>query len=109
MSEKDLLIEALGLIVNKTSWMRGRSLALDAEDNPIRPQDIRACRWSAIGAVLHVGHREALDLETICDAVALLHRVAKKLGYPCAHSLNDAAQSSHANVLAMMQKAIQNV
>ena len=103
MKVKDLLINARKLIENKENWIRGL-LAADVNNIPVKPENYKACKFCALGAL---GRVCPTNFEIQSKAIDILSNVARKLykteSITC---VNDSL--GHQAVLNLFDEAIKN-
>lgn len=101
----EALIQARERISTPERWCRGW-YAKDADGYPILETEDEAasfCAVGAIGAVAPVG-------QDLCErAQGILHAEARRLGFLGVASFNDHRRTTHADVLALYDRAIARV
>ena len=111
---KEVLEEARTLITDRNAWTQG-SDARDADGNPVKHTDAKACKFCATGAIFHVSdlfgpaikilaqtirleekefYDDYLEIDSsdVCDPIELIQ------------GFND--ETSHENVLDLFDRAI---
>jgi hypothetical protein len=104
MSTKEILIKARAIISDEKNWTQGVK-ARDVEGNAVSSSTPTAVCFCSIGAVERAGAFS--HAATRYYALRYLARASCDSGYPRISDFND--NSSHAEVLAMFDKAIANV
>lgn len=103
MTAADILREGRKLIENPENWVQG-SFGQTKGGNRCYAVDPRANCWCAVGAISKVG-------EEVAEDEWQLAWVALDNASPCGCSIrfNDHAKTTHADVLAMFDRAIATV
>ena len=95
----DILRKARAVIEKPENWTKG-TFARSAKGNPVSAVGRAACAWCAVGAVRRV---------TGYDQI-LFSRVGRALSYasdgPSIVTINDSPKATHADVLALFDRAI---
>jgi hypothetical protein len=97
MTAADYLRAARYRIAAPDRWTKG-ALARDPLGRIVEPDDPAACQWCAAGAY---------DAARPLGADDVLHRRVLEIGFRHLPGFNDAPETTHADVLALYDDAIQ--
>ena len=102
MEAVEILKRARALIETPDKWVRG-AFARDADGFPVKHLSDAACKFCARGAFLRAANASVLDNH---PAEIFLDRAhsGKRRSYV---SLNDAEETTHADILALFDRAIE--
>lgn len=101
MTAREILEKAREKIARPENWCRG-ALARDAKRRSVRPETPEACRWCVFGAVQAATNVNANP--AALDAFRLLNDAARPS--QGMDNFNDNYRHSHADILALFDRAI---
>jgi hypothetical protein len=98
-----ILKGARDLIATPEAWQKGHS-ARDAGGAPVRSSSDRACKFCLEGAIYRAYHFSmGLKYNSLSDALSMVRR---EIGTEYVFQWNDRPETTHADVLAILDKVI---
>lgn len=100
------LKELRDLLDHPNGWCKS-NFAKNSDGESVDPQHPTACKWCLMGGVTHVaGHNELLYSCVMSHLYDALRAIGTNVSMM---TFNDAPETTHADVIAVIDKAIENL
>lgn len=109
MNSIELLTQTKSLIANPDNWIKKKN-ALSAKGREVKPSSNRACKFCLLGALDRVSALNGFTYSVRNEAIYRLEIEVKQVSeYRCVHWYNDAPKTTHSDVIAILDNAIQTL
>jgi len=109
MNSIELLTQTKSLIANPDNWIKKKN-AISAKGREVKPDSNRACKFCVLGAFDRVSILNNVSYSITKDAIYRLENEVKQVSdFRCVHWYNDAPKTTHSDVIAILDNAIQTL